>query len=143
MTIIDAEPISVPSGIVHEDATARMNHEVRDLWVAGLRSGAYKEGRWYLRTTDDEYDPFGVLCDIASQLKIISWDHNKGDSFYHVYGFSTHVPYPVREWAEFKGMHPSQDVPLMWDHQVHPLWRLVDRYKLDHTVIADLIEMQY
>lgn len=141
---VSAEPIEVPSGIVHETTKPRItNPQVRDLWVAGLRSGAYKEGSWYLRTTNDEYDPFGVLCDIGVQLGVASWDHNKGDGYYHIYGNSTHVPYPIREWAGFKGMHASQDVPLVWEMDIHPLWRLVDRYKLDHSVIADMIEEQY
>lgn len=143
MTIIDPTPIEVPTGIVHDNVNPRMDTAVRDLWIAGLRSGLYKEGRGALRTLDDLYDPFGVLCDIAAQLGIVSWDHNKHENVYHIYGYRNHVPYPVREWAGFKGMHPSQDVPLTWEHALHPLWRLVDWHKLDHTIIADLIEMQY
>lgn len=143
MTIIDPEPIVIPKGIVHDDVRPRMSTEVKNLWVAGLRSGMYKEGKGYLRTINDEYDPYGVLCDIAAQLGIVSWDHTKHEDQYHIYGVKTYLPVVVREWAELKGMHPSQDVPLRWDNELHPIWRLVDRWNLDHTIIADLIEAQY
>jgi len=44
--------------------TEKMNPEVKELWLAALRSGEYKQGRQRLRT-DDEFCCLGVLCDLA------------------------------------------------------------------------------
>lgn len=41
-----------------------MNPEIKQEWVAALRSGKYKQGRKRLNT-DDKYCCLGVLCEIA------------------------------------------------------------------------------
>ena len=41
-----------------------MKRTLRDLWVATLRSGNYKQGRGSLRTKDNRCCCLGVLCDI-------------------------------------------------------------------------------
>lgn len=144
MTMVDMEPIEAPNnrGIVHDVATS-MHPEIRDLWVAGLQSNMYQEGRTQLRTKDDRYDALGVLADIAVQLDVAKWDHNEDEDRYHIFGFYNGLPNRIREWAGFKGMHPSHDVPLTWDGERHPIWRLTDTFRLGHDVIGDLIAAQY
>lgn len=49
-----------------------LNKEMKDKWVAALRSGKYKKGAQYLRfkDPDDNQDRFcclGVLCDIQNR----------------------------------------------------------------------------
>ena len=39
--------------------------DIKQKWVAALRSGDYKQGRGYLRTIDNEYCSLGVLCDLS------------------------------------------------------------------------------
>ena len=39
---------------------------VKQQWIAALRSGEYKQGRWALRT-DSGYCCFGVLCDLYAK----------------------------------------------------------------------------
>jgi hypothetical protein len=43
-----------------------MKKDIKEKWVAALRSGKYKQGRFALRNPLDEYCCLGVLCDISS-----------------------------------------------------------------------------
>lgn len=45
---------------------AKMNPEVKDRWVAELRSGEYKQGKKRLRT-GDAFCCLGVLCNLHAQ----------------------------------------------------------------------------
>ncbi len=46
-----------------------MNKELKDRWIAALRSGTYKQGHRCLRNTNNEYCCLGVLCDIVDNTK--------------------------------------------------------------------------
>lgn len=48
-----------------------MRRDIRDRWVAALRSGAYEQGRKRLRTSNDQYCCLGVLCEIAVETGVI------------------------------------------------------------------------
>jgi hypothetical protein len=41
-----------------------MNPEVKQKWVAALRSGNYEQGKNYLKTFNGKFCCLGVLCDI-------------------------------------------------------------------------------
>jgi len=41
-----------------------MNKELRDEWVAALRSGKYEQGQDQLKTSAGEYCCLGVLCEV-------------------------------------------------------------------------------
>ena len=47
-----------------------MKRTLRDLWVATLRSGNYKQGKGSLRTKDNRCCCLGVLCDIVGRHKL-------------------------------------------------------------------------
>jgi hypothetical protein len=49
-----------------------MNKEIKEKWIAALRSGNYKQGIRRLRTINDEYCCLGVLCDIMEIPATIS-----------------------------------------------------------------------
>ena len=42
-----------------------MNKEIKEKWIAALRSDEYKQGRGYLRK-NEEFCAMGVLCDVVS-----------------------------------------------------------------------------
>lgn len=42
-----------------------MKKELKDKWVAALRSGKYEQGQNYLRTEKNKYCCLGVLCEVA------------------------------------------------------------------------------
>ena len=56
-----------------------MDEELKANWLRALRSGKYKQGMGYLRSTtsEDEPDSFcclGVLCDISNEG---DWEYNE------------------------------------------------------------------
>lgn len=52
-----------------------MDREIRDKWVAALRSGKYKQGKHVLRTKDGNYCCLGVLKEIEPDLSNAPWDY--------------------------------------------------------------------
>lgn len=42
-----------------------MTQELKDKWVAALKSGTYVQGRQMLKTPDGRFCCMGVLCDVA------------------------------------------------------------------------------
>ena len=45
----------------------KMNPQIKSLWVAALRSGDYVQGQGRLRTDDNKFCCFGVLCNLHAQ----------------------------------------------------------------------------
>lgn len=117
---------------------------VRDIWVSALRTGAYPQGRYQLRTPDNEFCPLGVLADLAVMVnELITWEKLDGMWFLPPLEKGNALPLSVMEWAGFTGMHSSQLVPLTYGGVRHPIWRLNDKFKLSFETLADLIEEQY
>lgn len=44
-----------------------MDKEIKDKWLAALKSGKYEQGQGRLRSSADKYCCFGVLCDILGK----------------------------------------------------------------------------
>ncbi len=129
--------------------TEKMNPEIKDLWLEGLRSGKYPQGRGMLvnttRTGGSEFCCLGVLCDIAVQHGIIR--ANDGD----VYGrrrFTTRGAYPedngfeyqvlpieVKEWAGLDSQNP-----IIESDEGMTATTANDARGYDFRMIADLIE---
>ena len=53
---------------------------VKQQWIAALRSGEYKQGRWALRT-DSGYCCFGVLCDLYAKAHPKAYWHDEQNTF--------------------------------------------------------------
>ena len=140
---MDTDDAPPREGVVFPDTERSMNPSVRDTWVKALLSKQYKEGKYRLRTVNDEYDAMGVLCDLAVRAGVCSWDKTRFDDHYMIFGSSNCLPNIVREWAEIQGCHPSQDIVLEWGSQLHPIWRLSDHYGVSFEVLARLIHTQY
>lgn len=130
-----------PTGVVHDVPTS-MDPVVRALWVAALRSDQYPQGVGFLRK-DDLYCPLGVLTDLAVHLEVVKWERVDGTWFIPPHSGGNSITPPIYDWAGFTGMHLSEVLPLMYDGERHPIWRLNDWFKLPFTTIADLIEEQY
>ena len=86
-----------------------MNQEVKAQWVAALRSGAYEQGRSHLRSTEDKFCCLGVLCDVAVEQGLATWQPSmlNPDAFY-VAGKGTDrspalLPVVVQQWAGLCG----------------------------------------
>lgn len=79
-----------------------MNPEVKELWIAALESGDYRQGRLALKD-DGKYCCLGVLCELASRaisLEVeveVDYDDNSTTSYD---GETGYLPLSVQEWAE-------------------------------------------
>jgi hypothetical protein len=51
-----------------------MNKEIKDKWLKALRSGEYKQGRLFLRATDDGVDSYCCLGVLANECLYGKWD---------------------------------------------------------------------
>lgn len=86
-----------------------MNSDVKALWVASLKDGSFKQGKFGLRDLDDYYDAQGVLCELAVSAGVIDppTKHTKPEAsvfFGYIYGpkdnrTATGLPKAVCEWA--------------------------------------------
>ena len=56
-----------------------MKQDVKEKWVAALRSNKYKQGRSRLRNSDDTYCCLGVLCDVVDNSK---WNLSANGEWY-------------------------------------------------------------
>jgi hypothetical protein len=130
-----------------------VNKEVKDQWVAALRSGEYEQGRSYLRSKDpnggnDKFCCLGVLCDLAVKAGVTEAKDNGYGNV--VYGSeddpnTAYPPHEVVEWADLPSVNPH--VPFQhkaWSENEKraPLTALNDNTELGlgFAGIADLIE---
>lgn len=64
-----------------------MNKEIKDRWIAALRSGDYKQGKDQLRNFDNRFCCLGVLCDLNDPHQWIkSSVYNPHYSYLRYYG---------------------------------------------------------
>jgi len=80
---------------------ARLNPEIKTLWVEALRSGNYPQGKDYLKK-DGEYCCLGVLCEVVD-LEQETWNSGEvkfitGDDW-----STTNVP---QDYADEIGLDP-------------------------------------
>jgi hypothetical protein len=112
--------------------TPPMNPEVKQEWIAALRSGEYKQGSEFLRR-GDEFCCLGVLCDLHAKKTSTQWLHGfKGSEYLDN---KERLPEAVSEWAGLQG-HNSND-PYMKGNWLSAYND--DEYK-SFSEIADLIE---
>ena len=82
----------------------KLKPEIKQLWLAALRSGDYKQGRGALRNTSNEMCCLGVLCNLHAQAfpKIAA---AQGNSTVYM-GDDAIPPRDVMMWA-FDGQEPD------------------------------------
>lgn len=117
-----------------------MNPEIKQKWVAALRSGNYRQGKGKLRTHDDRFCCLGVLCDIAEREGIVvaerdedfaerypelnvDWDYDDTE---------TELPLSIVNWADL----PDRNPMLATDSCI----QLNDEMEFTFDQIADEIE---
>lgn len=133
--------------------TQAMNQDVKQKWIAALRSGDYKQTREQLRRNgENSYCCLGVLTDLYDKDETVgSEDHWCGDLYSYTcegakYKAESVLPQPVMEWAGLKDYNPS--VKYSRDTTDSELDILSLAYLNDHEYlsfeqIANLIEEQY
>lgn len=109
-----------------------MKKDVKERWVAALRSGDYKQGRKRLRTLEDSFCCLGVLCDVVHPDV---WVKREDDDCYAIQeGNSPH--------SHFSGYIPINlaDELGIDDSQQSVLVQMNDCKKKSFAEIADYIE---
>lgn len=127
-----------------------MNKEVKQKWVAALRSGDYKQTQNHLQDSNG-YCCLGVLCDLyAQEHEEVEWSDNlqfypKGlDAKYEryfdtPYEFDEELPPEVMSWA---GLDRADPVLVVESENNKKLTCIDcnDNAKMNFNEIADLVE---
>lgn len=109
-----------------------MKQEVKEKWVAALRSGDYQQGTQKLNK-DGKYCCLGVLCELAVNEGICKSKEESGITYYD--SASNLPPFSVKVWAGWDG--ESFGNPEI-NHYCLSDWN--DKELLSFNEIADLIE---
>ena len=125
-----------------------MRGEVRDLWVAALRSGRFQQGTGKLTRLSEDGQVaacccLGVLCELALEagVELELYRSEYGTRFYD--REDNFLPDAVREWAGLEAHDP--EVTRTRDDQTPSttsLSFLNDEVTLSFERIADLVEEQ-
>lgn len=115
----------------------KMNQEVKQKWVAALRSGEYTQGQGSLKNAKSEYCCLGVLCDVAKRegLAVIE-KYLPFEGLYTFDGDMTFLPMSVENWAQLSTEAPYVLVGAGMERLDH----LNDSGDFSFDQIADLIE---
>ena len=81
-----------------------MNQEIKQKWLAALRSGEYEQGTQTLRSFDNKFCCMGVLCDLYIKEKNaegekVEWNINLYRNTYSFEQCISLTPNVVLEWA--------------------------------------------
>ncbi len=132
-----------------------MDKDVRDKWVAALRSGTYKQGIEGLARVENDEARFcclGVLCDIYDrEIGNNGWTDRGDGRMAHTdrRGISRidYLPPDVYKWAGLREPNPVVNTDLAqeyahYNQESRPLASLNDS-GISFEAIANLIEEQY
>jgi hypothetical protein len=129
-----------------------MKSQVKEKWIAALRSGEYSQGDGRLRS----YKGFcclGVLCDLYSQEQDTNWEFRGVDEcdmqmldYWYFDGESEFLPQSVMEWAGLS--LPSPTVKMNVEEEDEMSWSYRDEISnlndsgCSFTELANIIEKQ-
>jgi hypothetical protein len=125
-----------------------MRPEVREQWVAALRSGKYKQMPGALARVTPEgsrYCCLGVLCDIAVQEGVLAAPNGANNLGYVYYGGMADVlPEKVVAWAELPEANPELAmIEEGGEEMILAAAEWNDTFKKTFEEIADAIEYTY
>lgn len=113
-----------------------MRQDIKDRWVAALRSGEYQQGRNFLRRDNDTYCCLGVLCDLLKADLKIDWKNREFENF----SFANRDVFLPGSVSSLAGLE-SNDPMVTVDGKQRRLSELNDK-GYSFPQIADLIEQQ-
>lgn len=108
-----------------------MNKEIKEKWVAALRSGKYRQGKKVLNHYNESFCCLGVLCELAIEENITQ----KYDDLGITYGKLADIFYPPLEvcvWAGLFARNPEINGYRLASYN--------DELNKNFIEIADLIE---
>jgi len=120
-----------------------MNNRVKNLWVAALESGEYKQGRGRLRKKD-RFCCLGVLCDLYNKEtgkgKWIKIRPHK-ESFFRLDNGNVVSGFPPNEILEWAGLKSESPVIIIKNSRAE-ISGLNDENRYNFKRIASLINEQ-
>lgn len=120
-----------------------MNPEIKEQWVAALRSGEYQQGYGVLHRKVDGNDMYcclGILCEVARQSGLnLRIQSHEGNSVVSYDGYDDFLPASVKDWAGLESPNPGTQVPVEGLVNMATLSYLNDNGK-NFSDIADIIE---
>lgn len=75
-----------------------MNTQVKEKWIAALRSNEYKQTQYYLHTSDG-YCCLGVLCDLYAKESNMEWETENDENIQSFDGKTMVLPKSVINWS--------------------------------------------
>lgn len=118
-----------------------MKQDVKEKWVAALRSGEYQQTQSELKDLRGGFCCLGVLCDLYLNEKGLKWEHDR-EGHNVVDGEYGLLPPSVSEWA---GLDNNPQVLYATKSEREQWWSLStinDVFDGEFPLIADLIEAQ-
>jgi hypothetical protein len=115
-----------------------MNPEVKERWIAALRSGEYDQGKNLLRF-EEKFCCLGVLCDLHSKETGNEWDIVEGIRETYL-GMNGYLPAEVVEWAGLDTNNPR--VKTVQEKLVEKDLAFLNDVGYSFYQISDLIEVQ-
>lgn len=95
----------------------KLKPEVKAKWIAALTSGEYKQGRNWLRTSEDGFCCLGVLCDLYAKEHpgFAEWgrpsmgrvEFKTVDNYRGLNYSGQYAPGAVLEWAHVEPIDPA------------------------------------
>ena len=126
-----------------------MNSQVKEKWIAALRSGEYSQGDGRLRSHKG-FCCLGVLCDLYAQEPFTQgWKFN-GEyeesplpmDYWYFDGESEFLPKSVMDWAGLKANCPEVAVDTDDEDEVYDLIANLNDAGYSFSTLADIIEKQ-
>lgn len=89
-----------------------MHENIRDSWIAALRSGEYVQGRKMLRSPGNAYCCLGVLCDLYTKHNDAKLRWEQLSDTWYIGDRSAVLPSVVSHWAGLRDSNPASSVML-------------------------------
>jgi hypothetical protein len=75
-----------------------MNSQIKEKWIAALRSNEYKQAQGYLHTNEG-FCCLGVLCDLYAEEKNMEWKIENDGNIRSFDGKDQVLPQSVSDWS--------------------------------------------
>lgn len=123
---------------------SKMKPEVKEKWVAALRSGEHEQGTAGALNESGQLCCLGVLCEVAVKagLEVNVWDDGRNKMYDGQVAF---LPISVTNWAgvdQLGRLPKSVPLPLEGSRPTNSLPVLNDSGSFSFAQIADIIEEQ-
>lgn len=117
-----------------------MNKELKEKWVAALRSGKYEQGTGALRSVDNRYCCLGVLCEVMG----IEAEQSHKSLPYRYDGSIACLSNTIASRAGLSGLFARLKVPFTYKNEDYTdLAALNDKTDIGFEGIANIIEEQF